>query len=163
MTNNPAPNPLQLDPPAKPLTELTPVLFAKLRRAAGALNMHSLGVDGNYLDDDEELMLALNPYLPYAKGPQIVLDARAGLQQDIDRLDAAIKLLGLETPTEPTPDPFTPTRWWRVLTAQGTLWAETSDEDEARAAMHPGATLHRLYATEPRQEWRNESHLTDTG
>jgi len=32
-------------------------------------------------------------------------------------------------------------RWWRVLAPDGTLWCETSDEQEARYAMRQGDTL----------------------
>lgn len=47
-----------------------------------------------------------------------------------------------------------PTRWWQVLTPDGSLWCETSDEDEAREdALRPGHTLRRLYRR-MEQEWR---------
>lgn len=38
-----------------------------------------------------------------------------------------------------------PDRWWRVLAEDGSLWAETSNEAEARLLMRPSDTLHRLY------------------
>lgn len=47
-----------------------------------------------------------------------------------------------------------PDRWWRVLDANGDLWCETSDEQEAREALltAPGpARLERLYV---RTEYR---------
>ncbi|MEG1971451.1 MAG: hypothetical protein RR101_15170 [Burkholderiaceae bacterium] len=62
-------------------------------------------------------------------------------------------------------DAMTPGRWWRVLLADGSVWCETSDEDEARAelasetsiaalANAPHPTLQRLYQAEPVTEWR---------
>lgn len=41
-----------------------------------------------------------------------------------------------------------PTRWWTVLAPDGTLWAETSDETDARNRMRPGDTLWRLWRRE---------------
>jgi len=46
-----------------------------------------------------------------------------------------------------------PGRWWRVVTPGGTIWAETSDEEEAREAVRPGDTLLRLWQR-TEQEWR---------
>lgn len=47
-------------------------------------------------------------------------------------------------------------RWWRVLKDDGTLWCETSDEEEARRSMRPGATkLQKLWRRE-QFEWRDE-------
>lgn len=46
------------------------------------------------------------------------------------------------------------TRWWRVLTPEGTLWCETSDEAEARASMRPGDRLQRWYEAYL-AEWRD--------
>lgn len=40
---------------------------------------------------------------------------------------------------------WSPTRRWRVVTEDGVLWAETSDEAEARLLMRPGDILQRLY------------------
>lgn len=40
-----------------------------------------------------------------------------------------------------------PGRWWRVLAADGSLWCETSAEDEARDSMRPGDRLQRQYVT----------------
>jgi hypothetical protein len=48
---------------------------------------------------------------------------------------------------------FAPGRWWRVLAADGSLWCETSDEDEARERMRPGDTLHREFRA-VLVEWR---------
>jgi hypothetical protein len=53
-----------------------------------------------------------------------------------------------------------PGRWWRVLDADGGLWMETSDEQEARDAMAhdaQAASLERLWV--PHRdvgEWRVE-------
>jgi hypothetical protein len=55
--------------------------------------------------------------------------------------------------TVPTP-PMTPGRWWRVVAPDGSLWCETSDEDEAREVLRPGDTLQREYRLEV-TEWRN--------
>lgn len=46
-----------------------------------------------------------------------------------------------------------PGRWWRVTAPDGSLWAETSDEDEARESMRPGDKLERLWVAEF-TEWR---------
>jgi len=51
-----------------------------------------------------------------------------------------------------------PGRWWRVVAPDGSLWCETSDEDEARAAVRPGDELQRQWRR-LEQEWR----LTDKG
>jgi hypothetical protein len=40
---------------------------------------------------------------------------------------------------------FKPTRWWRVISPDGKLWCETSDEKEARESMRPGDKLQRLH------------------
>lgn len=34
-----------------------------------------------------------------------------------------------------------PDGWWRVLAPDGSLWCETSDEQEARKSMRPGDQL----------------------
>ncbi|MFI8590130.1 hypothetical protein [Dietzia maris] len=49
-----------------------------------------------------------------------------------------------------------PTRWWRVIGADNQLWAETSNEVEARSRMRPGDTLYRLWEAMPashHQRW----------
>lgn len=46
-----------------------------------------------------------------------------------------------------------PSRWRRVVAPDGSLWCETSDEDEARRAMRPGDTLQRLWVKN-HSEWR---------
>ena len=46
-----------------------------------------------------------------------------------------------------------PGRWWRVIAPNGTLWCETSDEQEARDALRPGDTLFRQWQR-TEQEWR---------
>jgi len=50
-------------------------------------------------------------------------------------------------------DGFEPGRWWRVLATDGSVWAETSDEDEARGAVRPGDRLLRQFIYQAR-EWR---------
>jgi hypothetical protein len=50
-------------------------------------------------------------------------------------------------------DEFEPTGWWQVLDPEGKLWCETSNEKEARDAIRPGDSLHRLYE-KVQQEWR---------
>lgn len=37
-----------------------------------------------------------------------------------------------------------PTRWWRVTAPDGSIWAESSDEQECRELKRPGDTLARL-------------------
>ncbi len=36
---------------------------------------------------------------------------------------------------------WTATGWWRVIAPDGSLWCETSNEQEARASMRPGDAL----------------------
>lgn len=48
-----------------------------------------------------------------------------------------------------------PGRWWRVIAPDGSLWCETSDEDEARGHMRPGDTLFRQWQR-PEYEWRRD-------
>lgn len=45
----------------------------------------------------------------------------------------------------PIPPDWSATKWWRVIAPNGSLWCETSFEDEARKAMRPGDRLERLY------------------
>lgn len=47
-----------------------------------------------------------------------------------------------------------PGRWWRVTAPDGSLWCETSDEDEARAAVRPGDSLTRLWQRPAQYDWR---------
>lgn len=47
-------------------------------------------------------------------------------------------------------------RWVRVVAPDGSLWLETSNEEEARQAMRPGDKLYRLWYREER-EWREIS------
>jgi hypothetical protein len=49
-----------------------------------------------------------------------------------------------------------PTKWWRVTAPDGSLWCETSNEQEARDAMRSGDTLQRLYERSE-SEWRGEA------
>jgi hypothetical protein len=44
-------------------------------------------------------------------------------------------------------------RWWRVLAPDGSLWCETGDEEEARAAVRPGDSLQHQWRREE-SEWR---------
>ena len=48
---------------------------------------------------------------------------------------------------------WSPGRWWQVLGPDGTVWAETSVEHEARERMRPGDTLWRLWQRRD-EEWR---------
>lgn len=45
-----------------------------------------------------------------------------------------------------------PGRWWRSLSADGTIWCESSDEQEVRE-MSPGFPIQRLFIGH-RREWR---------
>ena len=47
-------------------------------------------------------------------------------------------------------------RWWRVVAPDGSLWCETSDEQEARESLRPGDTLFRLWRRSE-QEWRRDA------
>jgi hypothetical protein len=47
-----------------------------------------------------------------------------------------------------------PGRWWRVLDPNGNLWAETSNEAEARARVRAGDKLQRNYSRID-AEWRD--------
>jgi alkylated DNA nucleotide flippase Atl1 len=51
-----------------------------------------------------------------------------------------------------------PTTWWKVLTASGAIWTETSDEEEARSQMDvPGRTLHRYHRRQVQEfKWIKE-------
>jgi hypothetical protein len=44
-----------------------------------------------------------------------------------------------------------PTKWWRVIAPDGSLRAETSNEDDARQRVRPGDTLQRLYMAQTSQ------------
>lgn len=50
---------------------------------------------------------------------------------------------------------YEPTKWWRVLDADGQTWCETNSETEARESMREGDTLQRLY-NKVEYEWRSE-------
>jgi hypothetical protein len=45
-----------------------------------------------------------------------------------------------------------PGRWWRVTEPDGSVWCETSNEDEAREAARPGDRLYRLF-TLSQEKW----------
>ena len=47
-----------------------------------------------------------------------------------------------------------PTRWWRVVLADGSVWCETSVESEARERVPKGATVQHLFEKHKR-EWRD--------
>lgn len=51
-----------------------------------------------------------------------------------------------------------PTRWWRTVDTEDTLWCESSDEFEVRrSALHsPDLRVQRLYQTVAEEEWRDE-------
>jgi hypothetical protein len=46
-----------------------------------------------------------------------------------------------------------PGRWWRVAAPDGSVYAETSDEEDARESMRPGDTLWRQWRR-VEKEWR---------
>lgn len=49
-----------------------------------------------------------------------------------------------------------PTRWWRVLSEDGRVWCESSDEREVReAAAAIGQPVQRLWREIPQAEWRD--------
>lgn len=50
-------------------------------------------------------------------------------------------------------DGWEQTKWWRVVGPDGTLWAETSSEQDARSRMRDGDTLLALWRCES-TEWR---------
>lgn len=53
------------------------------------------------------------------------------------------------------PSEMKSTQWLRVLTKDGSLWCETSDEDEANAAAAAiGQPVQRLYRSSAPAEWR---------
>jgi hypothetical protein len=111
----------------------------------------------------------------------LVLQLARDLDAEASELDdaACAKLAGMlglgfmvaDMVAQPREDPKPPTlanaladsiphpgRWWRVLGRNGALWAETSDELEARAAMRPGYRLERQWVT-TRSEWRPADEL----
>lgn len=49
---------------------------------------------------------------------------------------------------------WAPGRWWRVIAPDGSLWCETSNEQEARAAVRDGDVLERLFNGPHLREWR---------
>lgn len=65
------------------------------------------------------------------------------------------KWKGDQVTRDTDPSGWRPTRWWRVIAPDGSVWAETSDEDEARSRVRPGDRLERLF--ERREtEWRQD-------
>ncbi|MGD9622233.1 hypothetical protein [Mycolicibacterium sp.] len=44
-------------------------------------------------------------------------------------------------------------RWWRVIAPDGSLWCETSDEEEARERVRPGDRLETLWRR-TEYDWR---------
>lgn len=60
------------------------------------------------------------------------------------------------TRESPAPDvAWEPSKWWRVLAPDGSLWCEISDEDEARDAVRAGDKLQRLWEPVVESEWRD--------
>lgn len=53
---------------------------------------------------------------------------------------------------------YAPTKWWRVLLPDGSIWMETSDEDEVRRDRPEGARVQRLYERCAHQ-WRDDELL----
>lgn len=56
---------------------------------------------------------------------------------------------------EPSVIAWEPSRWWRVIAPDGSLWCETSSESEARDNVRLGDTLQRLWVPKVDGEWRN--------
>lgn len=101
-----------------------------LRRVLGGLQMPPDVLDGLVTGIADEAM-------------QIVAMRHFHEDQDQARID------GLS-------DSMVPGRWFRILSPDGKLWSETSDEEEARAeAARTGWPLERLYVSEFK-EWRHE-------
>jgi hypothetical protein len=53
-------------------------------------------------------------------------------------------------------DDWQPGRWWRVVSADGTVWCESSSEKEVRRSLKTapgGGTLYRVFERSQR-EWR---------
>jgi hypothetical protein len=48
---------------------------------------------------------------------------------------------------------WAPGRWWRVIAPDGSLWCETSNEQEARDATRDGDVLERLYDGPHLRDW----------
>lgn len=47
-----------------------------------------------------------------------------------------------------------PTRWWRVIARDGSLWCESSDKGECQSKMRPDDTLQQLWErVEKRELW----------
>lgn len=76
-------------------------------------------------------------------------------------------------PEKPKDDIWEPGRWWRVLDADGSIWLETSDEQEARNGLRerwsstdedemvlgdpvPDRKLQRMYQTTVKTKWRDK-------
>ena len=56
-----------------------------------------------------------------------------------------------------------PGRWWRVITPNGSLWYETSSEEEAREEMRPGDRLERWWEMHVPGRWMPELTLAEDG
>jgi hypothetical protein len=67
-----------------------------------------------------------------------------------DRIAGALRRMW-----EPILDAYPdPSRWWRAVAPDGSLWAESSSESEIRARMRPGDKLQRSYVNLG-GEWRD--------
>lgn len=67
------------------------------------------------------------------------------------KVQAALRTLDSD---DQTIDDFEPGRWWIVQAPDGSTWAETSVEREARSAVRPGDTLLRQFVSVRRTEYR---------
>ncbi|QSL99865.1 hypothetical protein SEA_AYOTOYA_2 [Gordonia phage Ayotoya] len=62
------------------------------------------------------------------------------------RADHIEHLAGVVAAVAALPDGTdTPGRWFQVIAPDGSVWCETSDEEEARDLVRPGDRLRRLY------------------
>lgn len=69
----------------------------------------------------------------------------AGSDGRQDLVPVSVPLPVVASDLAATLDGFEATRWWRVIAPDGSLWCESSDEDENRACMRPGDRLERMY------------------
>lgn len=50
-----------------------------------------------------------------------------------------------------------PTKWWRSTCPDGTLWGESSDEEEIRRMAHKDDTIWNLWILPEVMEWREDA------